>query len=861
MFSMNYILLFFCIINDIILHLYLKKYIKYVEQKMSMIEICHFYFSHNFCMSTSIHETYSQLRDIVKKNPQNLWIYEKLNTLTQLVHAQIIENIKGVYWDWWEKSTTYASFQNNVNERAQMERNVLKKEIGVSISIVEINQQISMAMMTAMTEAPNIFSTDIDKVDNNVKHPVDAPKITKEPLNKVAKEEVHEESQESNWDLLKKNKEVILRLVRDKKSKWFALRKASDFTTFFVVLEWNRISYNQIAELFLWKGALNTHDNMLRVHTRLSEQLFDEESMERRYNTFKEAIKAKWDWLELKDSVELRNDYSVIIWNEPYRYRALIAIFWVNKKSAKLLSQEVYEELSIALFWKSWKSDLEAIKMVNERKEQARRTYHVPEINFEDENALRELYEKQEPVKSEKLIREELLVKEKIEVKEEDEEMTVEEVSLASLRKELYPQTDKETEYNNNRRMVVALALQAMDQNPELKKLWFGPYSERGQRLFNFEYEWEHLTLRRIAELTGLYWINKRIPFPKFIEQIFWIHFVNIMREELEEEEKEKKAFERARKDADELLKNQSDSTVDTEIKQEGWIKVVDKPVEPSEEILMEQKKEAEKEERIKILTKKLEDAWILDSDKNWLNQSMVLVAFDNIVEECIKLDKEATVKKINQLINREWCSIIKQCKKKYPKADSSLKNLCKNEKFIWECKTEFLLIKQDEVRTKITKYFSDWNISQIKNFYWGLVRGLENIDFAQECYDYIIDTVEDKYRESHQEDEKWTLDELKAQEAAYQNDLREKGIETYCKNNNITREQYTALRYLVRNLKRKKVGQDMERYLYKLKSRNESLRGEEFENDFSDEMINALKTFWIKLAMKDNSKKNKKKA
>jgi hypothetical protein len=42
------------------------------------------------------------------------------------------------------------------------------------------------------------------------------------------------------------------------------------------------------------------------------------------------------------------------------------------------------------------------------------------------------------------------------------------------------------------------------------------------------------------------------------------------MRKELEEEEKEKKAFERARKDADELLKNQSDSTVDTEIKQEG---------------------------------------------------------------------------------------------------------------------------------------------------------------------------------------------------------------------------------------------------------------------------------------------------
>ena len=94
----------------------------------------------------------------------------------------------------------------------------------------------------------------------------------------------------------------------------------------------------------------------------------------------------------------------------------------------------------------------------------------------------------------------------------------------------------------------------------------------------------------------------------------------------------------------------------------------------------------------------------------------------------------------------------------------------------------------------------------------------------------------------------------------AYQNDLREKGIETYCKNNAITREQYTALRYLIRNLKRRKVGQDMERYLFKLKSRNESLRWEEFENDFTDEIITALKTFWIKLATKDSPKRKNKK-
>ena len=797
-------------------------------------------------MKPSIEKTYLELKEIVKNNPQDLWIYEKVNELTKLVHEQVVENIKWLYWDSWERSSTYANFKNNVNERVQMEKNVLKKEIGISISIVEINQQIAMAMMTAMTEAPNIFSTEIWKVADNENKPVDAPMTQKEPLNKPEQQEVYEEPKEDEFDSLKKNKEVVLRLVRDKKAKWFALRKASDFTTFFVVLEWKKISYNQIAELFLWKGALNTHDNMLRVHARLSEQIFDEESMEKRYNIFKNAVKAKGDWLDLQNSVELRNDYFVTIWGEPYRYRALIAIFWVNKKSAKLLSDEVYEELSTALFWKSWKTDLEAIK-------RARRTYREQEIDFEDEKQLKKFYDQQDPVQGEGLFKKEVIVEEEIIVKEEvDEE---EWISLDWLMVTRKKESAKEIEYNNNRRMVIALALQAMDQNPELKKLWFGPYTERGQRLFCFDYEWEHLTLRKIAELTGLYWIDKRIPFPKFIEQLFWKHFVDIMRKELEEEEREKEIIEKAKKDASELLENQT--VQPNEQEKNEWEKVENKPVEPSEEMIMQQKKE----ERIRILSKKLEDAWILDINKNWLNESRVLAVFDDIVEECIKRDKEAIDGRINQFINKESCYIINQCKKKYPKADPSLKNLCKNEKFIWECKTEFLLVKQDEVRTKIMNFFSDWNISQIKNFYWWLVRGLENIDFAQECYDYIIDTIEDKYRESHQDDEKWTIAELKAQEEAYKNQLREKWIEDYCKNNGITREQYTALHYLLKTLKRKKVGQDMEKYLFKLKDRKESLRGEEFDNDFTPEVMEALKIFWIKLATKDCPKKKKKKA
>jgi hypothetical protein len=52
-----------------------------------------------------------------------------------------------------------------------------------------------------------------------------------------------------------------------------------------------------------------------------------------------------------------------------------------------------------------------------------------------------------------------------------------------------------------------------------------------------------------------------------------------------------------------------------------------------------------------------------------------------------------------------------------------------------------------------------------------------------------------------------------------------------------------------------------MERYLLKLRKRRESLRGEEFDNDFTDEVIDALKTFGIKLVTKDAPKRKNKKA
>jgi hypothetical protein len=66
---------------------------------------------------------------------------------------------------------------------------------------------------------------------------------------------------------------------------------------------------------------------MLKVHKRLTEQVFDEESIENRFDGFRNAIKDKGDRLELENSTELRNDYRVDIKGNNYTYRNLIALF------------------------------------------------------------------------------------------------------------------------------------------------------------------------------------------------------------------------------------------------------------------------------------------------------------------------------------------------------------------------------------------------------------------------------------------------------------------------------------------------------------------------------------------------------
>ena len=167
--------------------------------------------------TTPIQRTYFELQDLIETNPQNLWIYDKIDELRKLVHKQVIENIKRVYSD-RETSDLYEDFVNDANKRIKMERSVLQNEVWVAISIAEINQKVSNAMLSAM-KTPNIFKT------NNWSEQTKATEQWKVDGEKeLSSEEIPESSQEPSQDgdmlerdlkLMENNKEVVLRLIRD----------------------------------------------------------------------------------------------------------------------------------------------------------------------------------------------------------------------------------------------------------------------------------------------------------------------------------------------------------------------------------------------------------------------------------------------------------------------------------------------------------------------------------------------------------------------------------------------------------------------------------------------------------------------
>ena len=824
--------------------------------------------------TTPIQRTYFELQDLIETNPQNLWIYDKIDELRKLVHKQVIENIKRVYSD-RETSDLYEDFVNDANKRIKMERSVLQNEVWVAISIAEINQKVSNAMLSAM-KTPNIFKT------NNWSEQTKATEQWKVDGEKeLSSEEIPESSQEPSQDgdmlerdlkLMENNKEVVLRLIRDQSTTWFSLRSSEDFTKFFIELDWVRICYQSIIKFFLWDKVLQSHDSVLCKHVMLSKVIFPESVVEERRNKFREAIINNGTWFNLENSIDAKNKFTIIIDWKQYRYRALIAIFWPIRKDVKQTSPESFRDLSSSIFWRTWRSYL---KNEMEKRWIAQTWLQSPqiseqELSFEDEkddNNVEQVNDEDELENTEEWDK-------KDDISRTDNQWENNTKQIAA--KKLPPKkSEKETEidYENNKKMIAKIALDEMWKRPELKVLWFWPETEKWINSFHFEYNWIDLHLRCIAEMIWLLKPNQkwRIPFKKIKENLFEKEFIEQMEKEAEEEIAQmKKESEEERKRMEEEKKAEEYKRVQEEIKrvrEENWYvgEIIIKTETDSEAETIEFGEYAE------LFYKEMEEIWVVIQWDLYSDKKTVLNTLGVVIEYYFESKKENIITTVDEYLKNDLKTIKSMCSQRYKKSDPALKDFYPTKELIETVETEFLIMKEDEIKGRAEKYFDiEEKIIDIKTYCWALLDWVSHSHIEKDFCEYLTDKIEEKFKKSHENDERWIVrqikeDERKIQEADEEKRKLAEAME-FCEKNKITLEEYNALVFLSEKLERNvwdKGFDKMMKYLMKLMSKNESLREDEFDNEFTPEILEALEVLNIKTQkkeVKDNSNNGPKK-
>lgn len=847
----------------------------------------------------SIKQAYLNLKNEVNVNPESIKVRQRLEELRTLVHERIIENLKMVYSDYWDKSAAYERFVNNLNERTQMEKAVLNKEIWLNISIDDISNQISLAIITALSTVPDIFDVklksekkeitnvgaegvneelknvsesldtpserieDVSKESEDISESLETPnegtEIVSEDLGDIWEnpeipndEEVdngqtlNSETEAITEEYLIKNKEIIIRLVRDKASRWFSMDKSANLSKFYVELDWKEISYNRILKLFLWKHVLESHENAFRKYVMLSEKIFGEETIKKWHIKIRNEILLRKDWDELEKSEDLRKSYFVNLGSSTYKYNLLITIFWVKIWANKIFSKDVYKDLSRAIFWKHWRKILKTEKTVK---------------RFRNEEEFPYWYQQWKQWLSDKKLVENINVSAKKEVEDDGQEESRSEDNLV---KNTWRRKSKiEIERENYLKVFPCIARSMLISNPELKESWFWADNEKTwPSTFVLLYNGHEYNIREIWDNTGLYWKNTLINFNQFVDKFFWKDYAAAMRAEVAKKNKNQEIqLDSVRKDnCNWNLEKGEDVLLD-----ENWWKVVEENVieDKNEDEIMddEHKEESESvDEKYSVLEKKFfallgEKAWKKTIDFNYfINKSSIIKCFDEIVEEYVESQRELISDKLSLFMSNDYWKVIFQCKKKYPKADSStLREKCKKLEYIEEIKTEYLLQKQTEVREKIFNYISLWaDDGWFFQFCCEVIRDLEQSNLDQECYDYFIDSVENQYKKSHDNDEKWILDMIKNEEkekkAEQEKARKDIEVQDYCKRNDIEVSEYQIIEDLSHKLKRKWVDDrwKLMKYLIKLMKRKDSLRESEFECKLDDSLIEKLDSIWI---------------
>lgn len=143
---------------------------------------------------TPIQKAFAKVEQLMTEKPWHTSIFDAIIELKTVTDQQILKNLQDIYWDDWENTAANQEF-NNMKWRVKLENNLLKKELGIEVSISNLILQISWALETNLTAV----KTEKEEIKEEVQ---EEKEEVKEEEEKTEVEEVKEEDSPLNIDLI-----------------------------------------------------------------------------------------------------------------------------------------------------------------------------------------------------------------------------------------------------------------------------------------------------------------------------------------------------------------------------------------------------------------------------------------------------------------------------------------------------------------------------------------------------------------------------------------------------------------------------------------------------------------------------------
>jgi len=318
---------------------------------------------------TPIQQTYEEIIRLNEEQPWSSRIMQTIILLKQIVDQQILDNFVAIYGDHWTETSAYQEFNSQI-WLEKLENTLLKKELWIDTSIAKL----LLATPSELTNTLNLQKNNTDNISKESEiisketgrkteeaKPKEGIKIPSKDFNRFSEEDRLVDKYQ--WE-----KEEIIKEITKILDKRFSIQTINELNELNIRYNWDILNYWTLVKLFLWKDYFKKRHNFLNTHMKLSSFIFPEKTKEY-LDWIRDFLFNNIKREECLNSEEERESFKIEIDWKHYTYKNLVDLFDAYIKWKHILSDNVYNKLSIKLFWENWERLFELVRNAAKKEE------------------------------------------------------------------------------------------------------------------------------------------------------------------------------------------------------------------------------------------------------------------------------------------------------------------------------------------------------------------------------------------------------------------------------------------------------------------------------------------------------------